>query len=73
MPLIERITSLSDDEIDQCLVDYYRDNFQDFVDRWLVNNPSRSTAIGAAARAHTECGADGFFLSIPVFAESVMR
>ncbi|MFN1265944.1 hypothetical protein [Pseudomonas lundensis] len=67
MPLIERITSLPNDEIDQCMVDYYRDNFQDFVDRLLANNPSRSTAIGAAARAHTEFGADGFFLSTPVF------
>lgn len=67
MPLIERITSLPDGEIDQCMVDYYRDNFQDFVDRLLANNPSRSTAIGAAVRAHTEFGADGFFLSTPVF------
>ncbi|MFJ2463067.1 hypothetical protein [Pseudomonas sp. NPDC087615] len=67
MPLIERITSLPDGEIDQCMVDYYRDNFQDFVDRLLANNPSRSTAIGAAARAHREFGADGFFLSTPVF------
>ncbi len=67
MPLIERITSLPEDEIDQCMVDYYRDNFQDFADRLLASNPSRSIAIGAAARAHQEFGADGFFLSTPVF------
>lgn len=67
MPLIERITSLPDDEIDQCMVDYYRANFQEFVDRLVANNPSRSAVIKAAARAHAEFGADGFFLSIPVF------
>ncbi|NWD56749.1 MULTISPECIES: hypothetical protein [Pseudomonas] len=67
MPLIERITSLPENEIDQCMVDYYRHNFQDFVDRLQVNNSSRSAAIAAAARAHIEFGADGFFLSTPVF------
>lgn len=67
MPLIERITSLPNDEIDQCMVDYYRANFQEFVDRLLANNPSRSSAIAAAARAHLEFGTDGFFLSTPVF------
>jgi hypothetical protein len=67
MPLIERITSLPNDEIDQCMLNYYRANFQDFVDRLLANNPGRSAAITAAARAHTKFGADGFFLSTPVF------
>jgi len=67
MPLIERITSLPSDEIDQCMVDYYRVNFQDFIDRLVANNPSRSAAIAAASRAHSELGIDGFFLSTPVF------
>lgn len=67
MPLIARITSLPEDEIDQCMIDYYRHNFQDFVKRLQANNPSRSAAIAAAARAHAEFGADGFFLSTPVF------
>jgi hypothetical protein len=45
----------------------YRANFQEFVDRLLANNPSRSSAIAAAAKAHLEFGTDGFFLSTPVF------
>lgn len=67
MPLIERITSLPESEIDQCMVDYYRVNFQDFLDRLLATHPSRSSVIRAAARAHLEVGTDGFFLSTPVF------
>lgn len=67
MLLIDRISNLPDHEIDQYMVDYYRTNFQDFFDRLLVNNPSRSTAISAAVKAHLEFGIDGFFLSTPVF------
>ncbi|WP_191832961.1 hypothetical protein [Pseudomonas fluorescens] len=67
MPLIERITSIPEEEIDQCMIDYYRLNFDDFSQRLQKNNSARATAIAAAARAHTEFGVDGFFLSTPVF------
>lgn len=67
MPLIECITSVPEEEIDQCMIDYYRFNFEEFCQRLQDSNPSRAAAIAAAARAHSELGVDGFLLAIPVF------
>jgi len=65
--LVDRLAVIKQSHIDEVMGQYYRDNLDAFSDELVEKHPNRATVIKAAVRAHRELGADGYFLSIPVF------
>ncbi|TCG09234.1 hypothetical protein BZM27_06880 [Paraburkholderia steynii] len=67
MELVERLDADRPAEIDEVLMQYYRDNLQFFSDEMVRRHPDRALVIKAAISAHQTLGTDGYCLSIPVF------
>jgi hypothetical protein len=67
MARVEEVAVLEQPCIDEFMRQYYRSKLQLLTDELAERHPNRASVIKAAVRAHSMFGADGYFLSIPVF------
>ena len=68
MDLIKKLEAAAKpNDIDEIMIEYYRENFQFFTDELVNRHPDRASVINAAVMAHRTLGTEGYILSIPVF------